>query len=99
MVKQVPGHSKIIHITIQIPVKFYFFISASLSSILVYGYCYWVAKLQYLPLLNVTSLLGATGLKHASELINEFFRANFKGTVSRDFLLLVFFMNQFPPSP
>jgi hypothetical protein len=23
----------------------------------------------------------------------------FKGTVSRDFLLLVFFMNQFPPSP
>ncbi len=22
-----------------------------------------------------------------------------KGTVSRDFLLLVFFMNQFPPSP
>jgi hypothetical protein len=22
----------------------------------------------------------------------------FKGTVSRDFLLLVFFMNQFPPS-
>jgi hypothetical protein len=25
--------------------------------------------------------------------------AFFKGTVSRDFLLLVFFMNQFPPSP
>jgi hypothetical protein len=25
--------------------------------------------------------------------------ASFKGTVSRDFLLLVFFMNQFPPSP
>ncbi len=24
---------------------------------------------------------------------------NLKGTVSRDFLLLVFFMNQFPPSP
>ncbi len=24
---------------------------------------------------------------------------SFKGTVSRDFLLLVFFMNQFPPSP
>jgi hypothetical protein len=23
----------------------------------------------------------------------------FKGTVSRDFLLLVFFMNQFPPAP
>ncbi len=23
----------------------------------------------------------------------------FKGTVSRDFLLLVFFMNQFPPTP
>jgi hypothetical protein len=23
----------------------------------------------------------------------------FKGTVSRDFLLLVFFMNQFPPKP
>jgi hypothetical protein len=23
----------------------------------------------------------------------------FKGTVSRDFFLLVFFMNQFPPSP
>jgi hypothetical protein len=23
----------------------------------------------------------------------------FEGTVSRDFLLLVFFMNQFPPSP
>jgi hypothetical protein len=23
----------------------------------------------------------------------------FKGTVSRDFLLLVFFINQFPPSP
>jgi hypothetical protein len=28
------------------------------------------------------------------------FRINeLKGTVSRDFLLLVFFMNQFPPSP
>jgi hypothetical protein len=24
---------------------------------------------------------------------------NVKGTVSRDFLLLVFLMNQFPPSP
>ncbi len=27
------------------------------------------------------------------------FCCRFKGTVSRDFLLLVFFMNQFPPSP
>ena len=26
-------------------------------------------------------------------------RSDLKGTVSRDFLLLVFFMNQFPPSP
>ncbi len=26
-------------------------------------------------------------------------KALFKGTVSRDFLLLVFFKNQFPPSP
>ncbi len=25
--------------------------------------------------------------------------SGYKGTVSRDFLLLVFFMNQFPPSP
>jgi hypothetical protein len=25
--------------------------------------------------------------------------SDLKGTVSRDFLLLVFFMNQFPPSP
>jgi hypothetical protein len=27
------------------------------------------------------------------------FNLKLKGTVSRDFLLLVFFMNQFPPSP
>jgi hypothetical protein len=25
--------------------------------------------------------------------------AGFKGTVSRDFLLLVYFMHQFPPAP
>jgi hypothetical protein len=31
---------------------------------------------------------------HQSEKVEAF-----KGTVSRDFLLLVFFMNQFPPSP
>jgi hypothetical protein len=30
---------------------------------------------------------------------NETNDRRFKGTVSRDFLLLVFFMNQFPPSP
>ncbi len=30
---------------------------------------------------------------------NSLFYFHFKGTVSRDFLLLVFFMNQFPPSP
>jgi biotin carboxylase len=29
----------------------------------------------------------------------SFYANVFKGTVSRDFLLLVFFMNQFPPSP
>ncbi len=28
-----------------------------------------------------------------------FFVYKLKGTVSRDFLLLVYFMNQFPPSP
>ncbi len=31
--------------------------------------------------------------------LSEFGSANFKETVSRDFLLLVFFMNQFPPHP
>jgi hypothetical protein len=30
---------------------------------------------------------------------NITYESNLKGTVSRDFLLLVFFMNQFPPSP
>ena len=32
--------------------------------------------------------------------VSEFYlQSPFKGTVSRDFLLLVFFVNQFPPSP
>jgi hypothetical protein len=31
--------------------------------------------------------------------LQMFHRLGLKGTVSRDFLLLVFFMNQFPPSP
>ncbi len=37
------------------------------------------------------------GALHASA--REKFQRMVKGTVSRDFLLLVFFMNQFPPSP
>jgi hypothetical protein len=32
-------------------------------------------------------------------IIDVDFLRHFKGTVSRDFLLLVFFINQFPPSP
>jgi hypothetical protein len=35
-----------------------------------------------------------TGIKE-----NHYWNLDFKGTVSRDFLLLVFIMNQFPPSP
>jgi hypothetical protein len=31
--------------------------------------------------------------------MKEYVKRRFKGTVSRDVLLLVFFMNQFPPSP
>ncbi len=35
----------------------------------------------------------------SSEMNPAEIRLIIKGTVSRDFLLLVFFMNQFPPSP
>ncbi len=31
--------------------------------------------------------------------VRSYCNTSFKGTVSRDFLLLVFFMNQFPPNP
>ncbi len=41
-----------------------------------------------------------TSRKHSkSKQIMSTNTIQFKGTVSRDFLLLVFFMNQFPPSP
>jgi hypothetical protein len=42
-----------------------------------------------------------TELQYSELSVYIFFRtvkSNFKGTVSRDFLLLVFFLNQFPPS-
>jgi hypothetical protein len=37
--------------------------------------------------------------KNIQHLVWRTFFIKFKGTVSRDFLLPVFFMNQFPPSP
>jgi hypothetical protein len=40
-----------------------------------------------------------TNEKRGGMTVVSFDRSRFKGTVSRDFLLLVFFMNQFPPSP
>ncbi len=50
------------------------------------------------------SLFLFSSVSHPSHLCHlslffSHFHPFFKGTVSRDFLLLVFFMNQFPPSP
>jgi hypothetical protein len=46
---------------------------------------------------NISSTF--TGPSWLGTFFFSFFCWHFKGTVSRDFLLLVFFMNQFPPSP
>ena len=47
---------------------------------------------------------GGNSVKSCNRAIKAFLLVNaklcwLKGTVSRDFLLLVYFMNQFPPSP
>jgi hypothetical protein len=53
----------------------------------------WVSALK-LPMLLTLGISTCSPLQP-----REKKRGSFKGIVSRDFLLLVFFMNQFPPSP
>jgi hypothetical protein len=52
----------------------------------------------YYLLPSVISNINKLQEKHAIENFLSFYHFQLKGTVSRDFRLLVFFMNQFPPS-
>jgi transposase InsO family protein len=55
----------------------------------------WAALCRLLNIQHIST----TAYHPQSNGLVERFHRRLKGTVSRDFLLLVFFMNQFPPSP
>jgi hypothetical protein len=61
-------------------------------------YCALIRCQDYIVLLNADRIiLFSYTLAGLNSML--FLTGRIKGTVSRDFLLLVFFMNQFPPSP
>ncbi len=61
-----------------------------------YGF---LTNLQFYLFILVESLTAFREDQFVNPYGEERWHKGLKGTVSRDFLLLVFFMNQFPPSP